>query len=97
MTSTRTFVNNKSERFRDEYDSVYLHRSCLRDGCYTTNVKVNNDTCYCVSSSCNQGEAVSDYIGLSHYPAGLNLEFKMSVLSDLGGRWDVFFLPEIIA
>ena len=30
-------------------------------------------------------------------PAGLNLEFKMSVLSDLRGRWDVFFLPEVIA
>ena len=28
---------------------------------------------------------------------GLNLEFEMSVLSDLGGRWDVFFLPEVIA
>ena len=27
---------------------------------------------------------------------GLNLEFEMSVLSDLGGRWDVFFLPEVI-
>ena len=27
---------------------------------------------------------------------GLNLEFQMSVLSDLGGRWDVFFLPEVI-
>ena len=25
---------------------------------------------------------------------GLNIEFEMSVLSsDLGGRWDVFFLP----
>ena len=30
-------------------------------------------------------------------PSGLNLEFKMSVLSDLGGCWDVFFLPEVIA
>ena len=30
-------------------------------------------------------------------PAGLNLEFEMSVLSDLGGRWDVFFLPDVIA
>ena len=27
----------------------------------------------------------------------MNLEFEMSVLSDLGGRWDVFFLPEVIA
>ena len=24
----------------------------------------------------------------------LNLEFQMSVLSDLRGRWDVFFLPD---
>ena len=30
-------------------------------------------------------------------PAGLNLEFEMSVLSDLGGHWDVFFLNEVIA
>ena len=30
-------------------------------------------------------------------PAGLNLELEMSVLSDLGGCWDVFFLPEVIA
>ena len=30
-------------------------------------------------------------------PAGLNLEFEMSVHSDLGGCWDVFFLPEVIA
>ena len=30
-------------------------------------------------------------------PAGLNLEFEMSVLSDLGGRLDVFFLPEVKA
>ena len=29
-------------------------------------------------------------------PAGLNLEFEMSALSDLGGRWDVFFLPEVL-
>ena len=30
-------------------------------------------------------------------PAGLNLEFEMSVLSDLGvgGGWDVFFLHEV--
>ena len=61
VTSTRTFGNNKSERFRDEYDSVYLHRSCLRDRCYTTNVKVNNDTCYCVPRLCNRGEAISDW------------------------------------
>ena len=27
-------------------------------------------------------------------PAGLNLEFEMSVLSDLGGHWGVFFLPD---
>ena len=27
----------------------------------------------------------------------MNLEFDMSVLSDLGGRWEVFFLPEVIA
>ena len=27
----------------------------------------------------------------------MNLEFEMSVLSDLGGRWDIFFLPEVIA
>ena len=26
----------------------------------------------------------------------MTLEFEMSVLSDLGGRWDVFFLPEVI-
>ena len=70
VTSTRTFGNNKSEHFRDEYDSVYLHRSCLRDGCYTTNVQVNNDTCYCVSRSCNQGEAVLDHIGLSQILRG---------------------------
>ena len=31
------------------------------------------------------------------YFVGLNTEFEMSVLSDLGGRWDVFFLPEVIA
>ena len=30
-------------------------------------------------------------------PAGLNLEFEMSVLSDLGGHWDAFFLNEVIA
>ena len=65
VTSMRTFDNNKSESFRDKNVSVYLHRSCLRDGCYTTNIKVNNDTCYCVSRSCNRGEAVSDHIGLS--------------------------------
>ena len=27
----------------------------------------------------------------------MNLEFEMSALSDLGGCWDVFFLPEVIA
>ena len=27
VTSTRTFGNNKAERFKDKYDSVYLHRS----------------------------------------------------------------------
>ena len=68
VTSARTFEDNKSERFKEEYDSVYLHRSCLRDGCYTTNVKVNNATCYCVSRSCNRGEAALDHIGLSHLP-----------------------------
>ena len=76
MTSTRTFVNNKSERFRDEYDSVYLHRSCLRDGCYITNVKVNNNTCYCVSRSCNRGEAVMDYIGLGQIRRLLSKYFR---------------------
>ena len=25
------------------------------------------------------------------------IEFEMSVLSDLGGHWDVFFLNEVIA
>ena len=30
-------------------------------------------------------------------PAGLNLEFDMSALSDLGGHWDVFFLHDVIA
>ena len=65
--STRTFGNNKSERVRDKNNSVYFHRSCLRDGCHTTNVNVNNDTCYCVSRSCNWGEAVSDYIRLSQF------------------------------
>ena len=24
----------------------------------------------------------------------MNLEFEMSIHSDLGGRWDVFFLPD---
>ena len=65
MTSRRMIGNNKSRRFRDKNVSVYLHRSCLGDGCYTTNLKVNNDTCYCVSRSCNRGEAISDRIRLS--------------------------------
>ena len=30
-------------------------------------------------------------------PAGLNLDFEMSVPSDLGGRWDVPFLPAVLS
>ena len=44
---------------------------------------------------CLQSYEIIDY--QKSNPAGLNLEFEMSVLSDLRGPWDVFFLPEVIA
>ena len=32
-----------------------------------------------------------EYRKLEIKPAGLNLEFEMSVLGNIGGHWDVFF------
>ena len=99
VMSTRTFGNNKAERFKDKYDSVYLHRSCLRDGCYTTNVKVNNDRCYCVSGSCNRGETFfpnsqcrcTDILigirGCSPAPCILEFQIEKSVHASLANNY----------
>ena len=48
-----------------------------------------------ITSSANAPKTMKskEYVVLEIKPA----EFKMSILSDLVGPWDVFFLPEVIA
>ena len=57
--SRRMFGNNESD-CNGIRMIAFIYRSCLRDGCYTTNVKVNNNTCYCVPRLYSRGEAISD-------------------------------------
>ena len=43
LMSARTFGNNKSDYVWIRM-IAFIYRSCLRDRCYTTEHKVNNDT-----------------------------------------------------
>ena len=43
LMSARTFGNNKSDYVWIRM-ITFIYRSCLRDRCYTTEHKVNNDT-----------------------------------------------------